>query len=47
VTQDFGRCVGVELLASLHEAASTVLHKYNAQYKDYLHTTQPQHVQVR
>lgn len=46
LTQDFRRCVGVEVLTSLHEAALTVIAKFNRFLRGYLNTTQPQEVEA-
>ncbi|CAM9320572.1 unnamed protein product, partial [Phaeothamnion confervicola] len=45
-TQDFSRCVGIELLESLHGAALGVCERFNRHFRGYLSTTRPQHAAV-
>lgn len=41
-TQDFSKCVGVEILKSLHDAGMEVVDRYNKYFKEYLHSNQVQ-----
>jgi hypothetical protein len=40
LTQDFSRCVGIELLSSLHGAAADVATRYDEQVKELLNSCQ-------
>lgn len=44
LTQDFGLCVGVELLAGLSARSRMVLERYNRHYREQLHFGQPHEV---
>jgi SAM-dependent methyltransferase len=43
---DFSKCIGIEILTSLHEQAERVLHRYNADFKNSLALGQSQHAMV-
>ncbi|CAM9216083.1 unnamed protein product [Chrysoparadoxa australica] len=43
---DFGRCIGLEILKGLHEAALEVVESYNRNYREVLASNQAQHVAV-
>jgi SAM-dependent methyltransferase len=38
LTQDFGRCVGIEILESLHIQGKKIVDRYNKKYRNYLAT---------
>jgi len=43
---DFSKCIGVEILTSLHRQALTVLQRYESKFKPHLAMGQSQHVMV-
>lgn len=46
LSHDFSRCVGIEILESLHNAARGVVDRYNKEFRQYLCATQSQHASV-
>jgi SAM-dependent methyltransferase len=46
LTQDFGKCIGIEILEGLHSQARNVVDKYNTKYRQVLCSTQNQHASV-
>jgi hypothetical protein len=46
LTRDFRRCIGIEILEGLHQAAVKVVDKYNANFRQYLNSGQSQHASV-
>jgi hypothetical protein len=45
-TQDFSRCIGVEILENLHKQAKVIVDRFNRQYQSLLTAGQPQHCSV-
>ena len=45
-SQDYGRCVGIEILDGLHEAAVRVVDRYNKKFRHLLDTSLSQHASV-
>ena len=45
-TQDFARCLGVEVLQSLHNQAKIIVDRYNGEYRQLLAAGQNQHANV-
>lgn len=43
---DFERCIGIEILSSLHQQAAKIVDRYNSSFKQQLALGQPQHVSV-
>lgn len=43
---DFSKCIGVEILTSLHQQALKVVNKYNNEFKSHLALGQSQHAMV-
>lgn len=46
LTRDFDKCIGIEILTSLHQAAQAVVRNYNDRIKSYLSLTEKQDVAV-
>ncbi len=46
LTQDFAKCIGIEILHSLHVQAEKIVARFNAAYKDNLTLGQNQYAQV-
>jgi len=44
LTQDFAKCVGIEILTGLHNAGFKVVEKYNQSFRSILDNNQKQHV---
>jgi SAM-dependent methyltransferase len=44
--QDFGRCVGIEILETLHGQASKIADRFNKKFRRYLSMSMSQHVSV-
>lgn len=45
-TQDFARCLGIEILQSLHTQARKIVDRYNTEYRQILSAGQNQHASV-
>lgn len=45
-TQDFGKCIGIEILQGLHNRAFSITHRYNTEFRSILCSTQRQHAAV-
>ena len=43
---DFGKCIGIELLESLHNEAFKITHKFNQDFRGLLCSSQRQHAAV-
>ena len=46
LTQDFGRCLGIEILEGLHSQACRIVERYNRKYRSYLSTGLDLHASV-
>eukprot|EP01033_Poteriospumella_lacustris_P004400 gene4400-3139_t len=46
LTRDFDRCIGIEILSSLHFAAEAVVRRYNEHFQSFLSLSEKQHVSV-
>lgn len=46
LTQDFGRCLGIEILDGLHSQAQKIVERYNRKYRSYLSTGLDLHASV-
>lgn len=46
ITQDFGKCVGIEILQKLHSQARVIVDRYNTSFRQMLCSTQNQHASV-
>jgi Histone methylation protein DOT1 len=46
LTQDFSKCIGIEVLHSLHNQARKIVDRYNKDYRDRLCVGQNQHASV-
>eukprot|EP01031_Cornospumella_fuschlensis_P034472 gene34472-41734_t len=46
MTQDFSKCIGIEILQSLHTQASTIVDRYNTSYRDVLSMGQSGYARV-
>jgi SAM-dependent methyltransferase len=46
LTQDFGRCLGIEILEGLHNQAVKIVDRYNSKYRSYLCTGLDLHASV-
>jgi len=46
LTQDFGKCIGIEILEGLHNQAFGITHKYNTHFRQVLCSSQRQHAAV-
>ena len=42
LTQDFSKCVGIEILSSLHGQAAKVVKRFNSDFKQFLSLSVPQ-----
>lgn len=42
LTQDFSKCIGIEILQSLHQQATAIVKRYNSDFKDQLSLGQVQ-----
>ena len=45
-TQDFARCIGIEILQGLHNQASKISQRYNSDFRSVLCSSQRQHAAV-
>ena len=45
-TQDFGKCIGIEILHGLHNQAFKITHRYNSEFRNILCSSQRQHAAV-
>lgn len=46
MTQDFSKCIGIEILQSLHNQAEKIVTRFNESFKDHLTLGQSQYTQV-
>lgn len=46
LTQDFSRCVGIEILSALHNQATVIVDRYNSSFKPYLYVGSDSDVSV-
>ena len=46
LTQDFGRCIGIEILQGLHQQARVIVDRYNSSFRQLLCLSQNQYASV-